>query len=156
VGATGAGVRIGAHIGFVIAGLLGGAIGAGAGYPAERVMRTREGIEYVLRMPDVRMQTLVQNRDKSEQPMPAGIEVLIQHAGRYSRVIEKPAGAEDRWQEPDATSSVGRSAGDPGTKGSTQEPNTSLGAGASIPAAPRGADPWRAPSRQGTMRPPQQ
>jgi outer membrane lipoprotein SlyB len=156
MGATGAAVRIGADVGFIAAGLLGGVIGAGVGYLVEQVMRTREGIEYMIRMPDGRMQTLVQNRDKSEEPMPAGTEVLVQHAGRYIRLVEKPAGVEDRRQEPGATSSSARPAGDLGTKGSTQEPNTSQGAGASIPAAPLGLNPIELPGRHGTIRPRQQ
>jgi outer membrane lipoprotein SlyB len=162
IGATGAGLGIGKGTGAIAAGVLGGLLGAGAGYLVERSTRSREGIEYMVRTSDGRTQTLVQNREKSEEPIPAGTEVLVQHAGTYTRVIEKPVGAEDRWQDPDAAtaSGGGAAAGDPaatGSAGSSGAPKASRGAGSGIPGGPPGAgDPWGAPGRPGTIRPRQQ
>ncbi|MCU0895714.1 MAG: hypothetical protein MUD06_15665 [Rhodospirillales bacterium] len=61
--------------------IAGGAAGAAA---------TREGIEYIVRMNDGRTVTLVQNRQKAEQPLSDGTPVLVQISGRYTRVIPDP------------------------------------------------------------------
>ncbi len=72
------------------AAILGGLIGAGAGYVIESSARSREGIEYIVRMNDGRTVTLVQNRQKEEQPIADGTPVLVQISGRYTRVIPDP------------------------------------------------------------------
>ncbi|MBL8658308.1 MAG: hypothetical protein JNM75_00980 [Rhodospirillales bacterium] len=72
------------------AALLGGLIGAGAGYLVESSARSREGIEYIVRMNDGRTVTLVQNREKAEVPIADGTPVLVQISGRYTRVIPDP------------------------------------------------------------------
>lgn len=72
------------------AAILGGLVGAGAGYLIESSARSREGIEYIVRMNDGRTVTLVQNRQKEEQPIADGTPVLVQISGRYTRVIPDP------------------------------------------------------------------
>lgn len=114
-GATGTGLasRGSRNSGWLIA--LGGLVGAGAGLLAEQAGRSREGIEYLVRTSDGRVMTLVQNRDASEIPIPAGKAVLVQHSGSYTRVIEKPETLEDEWRNPD------RSGGGTGTGGDFQQ-----------------------------------
>ena len=101
VGAV-AGGAVGATSGYVIAGsgsgrglglVLGTVIGAGAGYLAEGAAREREGIEYIVRMSDGRVVTLVQNRAENEEPIPDGTAVLVQYGKDYTRVIPEPQGA---------------------------------------------------------------
>jgi hypothetical protein len=58
---------------------------------AEKQMKDRDGIEYVLEMDDGRLVTLVQNRDSDEQPLPDGARVLVQLPGQYTRVMAHPA-----------------------------------------------------------------
>jgi outer membrane lipoprotein SlyB len=87
-----------------LAAVIGGVIGAGAGYLAQQQANDREGIEYVLRMDDGRTVTLVQNRGAEEQPLPDGTPVLVQISGQYTRVIADPRA--DRasgggWVDPD-------------------------------------------------------
>lgn len=72
------------------AALLGGLIGAGAGYLVESSARSHEGIEYIVRMNDGRTVTLVQNRAKAEVPIADGTPVLVQISGHYTRVIPDP------------------------------------------------------------------
>ena len=85
--------------------VLGGLAGAGAGYLAERSLRGREGIEYVIRMDDGRVITLVQNRAKEEEPLPAGAPILVQYGATYTRVIEQPSSGDEsrpsEWANPD-------------------------------------------------------
>lgn len=91
-GATGAaatGLAYGGR-GSGFAAILGGLIGAGAGYLIESSARSREGIEYIVRMNDGRTVTLVQNRQADEMPIADGTPVLIQVSGRYTRVIPDP------------------------------------------------------------------
>ena len=97
-----AGGAVGATSGYVIAGsgsgrglgvVLGAVLGAATGYLAEESVRSREGIEYVVRMNDGRVVTLVQNREENEEPLPNGAPVLVQYGDDYTRVIELPAGA---------------------------------------------------------------
>ena len=84
--------------------------------------------------------TLVQNKDSEETPIAAGKAVLVQHAGTYTRVIEKPEGLEDQWRNPDAKSGGaggggGSGGGVGGTSGAVQR---SGGApGGAIPGAVR-------------------
>jgi outer membrane lipoprotein SlyB len=105
-GATIAGVSIGSGSGSTIAAVLGGLLGAGAGYFAERQMSSGEGIEYVLETDDGRTITLVQNREPEEEPIPDGTPVLVQVGSRYSRVLPHPSADADApsndWVNPDA------------------------------------------------------
>jgi outer membrane lipoprotein SlyB len=105
-GATVAGVSIGSGSGSTIAAVLGGLLGAGAGYLAERQISSGEGIEYVLETEDGRTITLVQNREPEEQPLSDGTPVLIQVGSRYSRILPHPAADADApaggWINPDA------------------------------------------------------
>jgi hypothetical protein len=99
-------VTIGSGSGSTLAAVLGGLLGAGAGYLAEQRLKSREGIEYVLQMDDGRTITLIQNREAKEQPLPDGTPVLVQIGSRYSRVLERPeidgGGAAGDWVNPDA------------------------------------------------------
>lgn len=105
-GATVAGVSIGSGSGSTIAAVLGGLLGAGAGYLAERQISSGEGIEYVLETEDGRTITLVQNREAEEQPLADGTPVMIQAGSRYSRVLPHPSADADApaggWINPDA------------------------------------------------------
>jgi outer membrane lipoprotein SlyB len=111
-GATTGYVTVGGGKGSGLVALLGGIIGAGVGHLAEDSARTREGIEYLVRLDDGRVVTLVQNRDGEEAPLQNGTPVLIQYGNDYTRVVEKPAvldgtppgGAAPagKWQNPDA------------------------------------------------------
>jgi outer membrane lipoprotein SlyB len=90
--------------------LLGGLVGAGAGYLAQKQLNNRDGIEYVLEMEDGRTVTLVQNRESGEAPLPEGTPVLVQVSGQYARVIPDPraerVGGAD-WVDPDAQPAAG-------------------------------------------------
>lgn len=85
-----------------LAAVIGGVVGAGAGYLAQQEANDREGIEYVLRMDDGRTVTLVQNRAAEEQPLPDGTPVLVQISGQYTRVIADPRAerAGGAWVDP--------------------------------------------------------
>ena len=99
-------MTIGSGSGSTLAAVLGGLLGAGAGYLAEQRLKSREGIEYVLQMDDGRTITLVQNREAEEPPLPDGTPVLVQIGSRYSRVLEHPeidgGGAAGDGVNPDA------------------------------------------------------
>jgi len=88
------------------AAVIGGVVGAGAGYLAETQLRGREGIEYIVQMDDGRTVTLVQNRESGEPPIANGTPVLVQLGGKYTRVMPDPRGASGRtaggWVDPDA------------------------------------------------------
>ena len=91
--------------------VLGGLVGAGAGYLVQQIANSREGIEYVLKMDDGRVVTLVQNRENDEeQPLADGTPVLVQVSGQYTRVMADPRaerpGPGD-WIDPDAVPSLG-------------------------------------------------
>jgi len=146
VGAIGGGA-VGATAGYTVAGggsgsglvaILGGLLGAGVGYMIEESARSREGIEYVIRMSDGRVVTLVQNRDGEEEPLPNGAPVLVQYGGDYTRVVPTPKDAESpsggggapgggtpggAWKNPDAPPPEEAPAG-PGQGGSSVEPQT--------------------------------
>jgi outer membrane lipoprotein SlyB len=157
IGATGAGLTIGSGSGSLVAALIGGIVGAGAGYLTEQQMRGREGIEYMVRTPDGRTRTLVQNREGSEEPIPAGAPVLIQYGGNYTRIIEKPRGAEDSWQDPDAGGGGGT--GGAGGAVTSSGPKGPGGAGTPMTEStpPQGNWPYSGdPGRYGTIRPRQQ
>jgi outer membrane lipoprotein SlyB len=103
-GALGAAGSALAFQGSGLVAVIGGVLGAGAGYLAQRQMDNRDGIEYVLQMDDGRTVTLVQNRADDEAPLPDGTPVLVQVSGQYTRVIADPRaermGGAD-WVDPD-------------------------------------------------------
>ena len=76
------------------AAIVSGLAGAGLGWLIEEEARSRGGIEYVLRRPDGRVITLVQNRGTDEKPIEPGSDVLIQHGRDYTRVVPVPEGAD--------------------------------------------------------------
>lgn len=88
-GAAATGLAYGGR-GSGFAAILGGLLGAGAGYLIESSARNREGIEYIVRMNDGRTVTLVQNRQADEIPIADGTPVLVQVSGLYTRVIPDP------------------------------------------------------------------
>lgn len=97
-----AGAALGGTTGHTVAGngsigglavVLGGLLGAGIGYLAEESIKSREGIEYLIRTSDGRTVTLVQNRDDDEQAIPDGSPVLVQYSNDYTRVVAMPANA---------------------------------------------------------------
>jgi outer membrane lipoprotein SlyB len=116
-GATG--VTLGSGNVSTLAAVLGGLIGAGAGYLAEQRLKSREGIEYVLQMDDGRTITLVENRESEEEPLPDGTPVLVQINSRYTRVLENPEidseGAAGDWVNPDAKAAGALPQGDRAT-----------------------------------------
>jgi outer membrane lipoprotein SlyB len=103
-GALGAAGSALAFQGSGLVAVIGGVLGAGAGYLAQKQMNNRDGIEYVLQMDDGRTVTLVQNRADGEAPLPDGTPVLVQVSGQYTRVIADPRaehmGGAD-WVDPD-------------------------------------------------------
>jgi outer membrane lipoprotein SlyB len=104
VGAAGGGVAVNGPASLLVA-IVGGLVGAGIGYMAEKQISDRDGIEYLLQMDDGRLVTLVQNREDDEQPLPNGTPVLIQLNGQYTRVMPHPAADHDApagWVDPDA------------------------------------------------------
>jgi outer membrane lipoprotein SlyB len=106
VGAAGGGTAVNGPASLLVA-IVGGLIGAGIGYMAEKKMGDRDGIEYLLQMDDGRLVTLVQNREDGEQPLADGTPVLVQLNGQYTRVMAHPSAADDNrgggWVDPDAT-----------------------------------------------------
>jgi outer membrane lipoprotein SlyB len=109
------------------AGIIGAVIGAGAGYVAEKQIRNREGIEYLVEMDDGRTVTIVQNRDE-QHPLADGTPVLVQYSGKYTRVIEDPRGGargSERggagWIDPD---SVGATPAFPSEDSGPSSPET--------------------------------
>jgi outer membrane lipoprotein SlyB len=104
VGAAGGGLAVNGPASLLVA-IVGGLVGAGIGYMAEKQISDRDGIEYILQMDDGRLVTLVQNREDDEQPLPNGTPVLIQLAGQYTRVMPHPSADHDArsgWVDPDA------------------------------------------------------
>jgi outer membrane lipoprotein SlyB len=103
-GALGAAGSALAFQGSGLVAVIGGVLGAGAGYLAQQRLNDREGIEYVLQMDDGRTVTLVQNRAAEEIPLADGTPVLVQVSGQYTRVIADPRaeriGGAD-WVDPD-------------------------------------------------------
>jgi outer membrane lipoprotein SlyB len=126
--------------GWIVA--LGALAGAGVGYLAEQWGRSRDGIEYTVRTQDGRVMTLVQNKNSSETPIPPGKAVLVQHAGTYTRIVEKPDVLEDQWRNPDAKGGGGSGGG------------ATLGGGAPGTGTPSGSQP-PTPVKGGAGGPPQ-
>ena len=90
VGAAGGGLAVNGPASLLVA-IVGGLVGAGIGYMAEKQISDRDGIEYLLQMDDGRLVTLVQNREGEEQPLADGTPVLVQLNGQYTRVMPHPA-----------------------------------------------------------------
>jgi outer membrane lipoprotein SlyB len=109
-GALGASGSALAFQGSGLVAVIGGVLGAGVGYLAQRQLNNREGIEYVLEMEDGRTVTLVQNRESEEQPLPNGTPVLVQLSGQYTRVIADPRAermSRGTWVDPDTIADEG-------------------------------------------------
>jgi outer membrane lipoprotein SlyB len=131
LGAAGSGLAFSSAGSTGLIAVLGGLIGAGAGYLAQKQLNNREGIEYVLQMDDGRTVTLVQNRDSEEPPLPDGTPVLVQVSGQYTRVIADPraerVGGAD-WVDPDTVppeegASIGAApSGEPGEPEPAEKP----------------------------------
>jgi outer membrane lipoprotein SlyB len=105
LGAAGGNLAVAGPVGLLVA-IVAGLVGAAIGYMAEKEMKDRDGIEYVLEMDDGRLVTLVQNRESDEQPLPHGARVLVQLNGQYARVggapeVDDNAGGGD-WADPDS------------------------------------------------------
>jgi outer membrane lipoprotein SlyB len=137
VGAAGGGLAVNGPASLLVA-IVGGLVGAGIGYMAEKRISDRDGIEYLLQMDDGRLVTLVQNREDGEQPLADGTPVLVQLNGQYTRVMAHPS-AVDRnagggWVDPDATGPP-----PPGPPGASPPATSAPGAGP--PAANSGAAP---------------
>jgi outer membrane lipoprotein SlyB len=121
VGAAGGSLAVTGPAGLLVA-IVAGLVGAGIGYMAEKEMKDRDGIEYVLEMDEGRLVTLVQNRESDEQPLPEGARVLVQLNGQYTRVMAHPAvdynAGGGGWVDPDSAGtapvpSAGPGAADP-------------------------------------------
>ena len=101
--------------------ILGAIIGAGVGYLAEDATRGREGFEYMVRMDDGRIVTLVQNREGEEPPIENGTPVFVQYGSEYTRIVAKPGILDGsspsgpspsiKWQNPDQPSGASGKAG---------------------------------------------
>jgi outer membrane lipoprotein SlyB len=120
VGAAGGGLAVNGPASLLVA-IVGGLVGAGIGYMAEKQIGDRDGIEYILQMDDGRLVTLVQNREDDEQPLPDGTPVLVQLNGQYTRVMAHPSAVDHNagsgWVDPDAASPPAASSGAaPGAK----------------------------------------
>jgi outer membrane lipoprotein SlyB len=124
-GALGAAGSALAFQGSGLVAVIGGVLGAGAGYLAQQRLNNREGIEYVLEMDDGRTVTLVQNRASEETPLPDGTPVLVQVSGQYTRVIADPRaeriGGAD-WVDPDTVTEEETPAIGSSPAGETGEP----------------------------------
>lgn len=130
VGAAGSSLAVNGPAGLLVA-IVGGLVGAGIGYMAEKGIKDRDGIEYVLEMDDGRLVTLVQNRDSDEQPLPDGARVLVQLNGQYTRVMAHPAvdyNAGGGWVDPDSPGTAPVPGAGPGSPGSAPAPNVGPGA----------------------------
>ncbi|MEM7026147.1 MAG: hypothetical protein AAF637_26765 [Pseudomonadota bacterium] len=106
VGAAGGALAVNGPASLLVA-IVGGLVGAGAGYLAEKQINDRDGIEYILQMDDGRLVTLVQNREDDEPPLADGTPVLVQLNGQYTRVMAHPSAIDHNagsggWVDPDA------------------------------------------------------
>jgi outer membrane lipoprotein SlyB len=145
VGASGGALAVNGPASLLVA-IVGGLVGAGIGYMAEKQMGDRDGIEYVLQMDDGRLVTLVQNREDGEQPLADGTPVLVQLNGQYTRVMAHP-NAVDRnagsgWVDPDT--------GSPSATGSGTSPSSGAPPGSGTASGPSsGAPPLNSGSAPG-------
>lgn len=142
-GAAATGLAYGGR-GSGFAAILGGLIGAGAGYLIESSARSREGIEYIVRMNDGRTVTLVQNRQNEEMPISDGTPVLVQISGSYTRVIPDPTA--DR-AGPVAGAATGATSASGGSGGWVDPDTVRAAPGMAVPP-PTAQAPAPAPLRQ--------
>ena len=145
VGAAGGGLAVNGPASLLVA-IVGGLVGAGIGYMAEKGLQDRDGIEYILQMDDGRLVTIVQNREGEEAPLPSGTPVLLQLAGQYTRVLPHPA-ALDRdtpagWVDPDASTASSGAALGSGAPASSSSPDAA--------PLPRGGGAVPVPGEPGT------
>jgi outer membrane lipoprotein SlyB len=138
VGASGGALAVNGPASLLVA-IVGGLVGAGIGYMAEKQMGDRDGIEYVLQMDDGRLVTLVQNREDDEQPLADGTPVLVQLNGQYTRVMAHP-NAVDRnagsgWVDPDTGSPAAASSGAPSGSGGASGPGSGAPPSSGAPGA---------------------
>jgi outer membrane lipoprotein SlyB len=135
-GALGAAGSALAFQGSGLVAVIGGVLGAGMGYLAQKQLNNREGIEYVLQMDDGRTVTLVQNRQSHEPPLTDGTPVLVQVSGQYTRVIADPraerVGGAD-WVDPDTMPAEEGASIGAAPIGEADEPEPAVG-----PPAPSG------------------
>jgi outer membrane lipoprotein SlyB len=119
VGAAGGGLAVNGPASLLVA-IVGGLVGAGIGYMAEKRISDRDGIEYILQMDDGRLVTLVQNREDDEQPLPDGTPVLVQLNGQYTRVMAHPSAldynAPGGWVDPDTGAPAAAAGPAPGAR----------------------------------------
>jgi outer membrane lipoprotein SlyB len=130
VGAASSSLAVNGPAGLLVA-IVGGLVGAGLGYIAEKQMNDRDGIEYVLEMDDGRLVTLVQNRDSDEEPLADGSRVLVQLNGQYTRVMAHPAvdyDASGGWVDPDSAGKTPVPGAGPEGTGSAPGPSAGPGA----------------------------
>ena len=73
-----------------LAAVIGGLLGAGAGYLIEKQTLSGEGFEYVVEMPDGKVVTLVQNKESDSVPIADGTPVIVQFGRDYVRIVEEP------------------------------------------------------------------
>ncbi len=80
-----AGSTAGGGKGAILTTIAGAVIGGIAGEVAERQLRNKIGVEYIIRKEDGQTVSIVQNIDKSEKPLGVGQRVMIQTDGSYQR-----------------------------------------------------------------------
>lgn len=128
------------------AAVLGGLVGAGAGYAIQSALNEREGIEYLLRMNDGRVITVVQNRERQEVPLVPGTAVLVQTSGGYSRVLPDPSAL---TMAPTALN-VGPTAPAGGVASPVERPAAEATTNAPTLLAPANSQSWRRPPAPAT------
>ena len=87
-GAIGGAAGYGAGSGNGLATIVGAILGAGVGYLAEKQIRRRDGVEYVVELEDGRVVTLVQNKANDETAIADGEPVLVQFGNKYTRITQ--------------------------------------------------------------------
>lgn len=89
------------------------AVGAGMALMDSGTESADEGFEYMVRMDDGRIVTLVQEREGEEEPIANGTPVLVQYGSEHTRIVPDPtalygigtvgAGPGGTWKNPDET-----------------------------------------------------
>lgn len=104
-----------------LAAVIGGLLGAGAGYLIEKQALSGEGFEYIVEMPDGKVVTLVQNKESDSVPIADGTPVIVQFGRDYVRIIEEPVALRGKnpATEPPSTSAPA------GAEGETAEQDES-------------------------------
>jgi len=91
-GATAGGVagsNVGGGRGSIVGVVAGAILGGLAGSEAERAMRDRVGIQYVIKKENGKIVSIVQNILKDDQPLAVGQRVMIQTSGEYQKASNK-------------------------------------------------------------------